>query len=331
MKKLTILDGGMGRELQDIGAPFSQPLWSAQALIESPEHVRQAHQNFIDAGAEIIITNSYACVPFHLGDDLYQTQGAQLARDAARIAHDVAATSANPDLEVITDNNKLDGSNNSEKNRACHSKVLVAGAIPPPFGSYRPDLFKAEEAKTIIQTLVNAQERYVDIWIVETISSLEEFKTIKSVLQQSELDAYYAFSLSDEAHGHAALRSGQCVKTATEMVCASGAKGIMFNCSVPEVMEKAIITAKDVISHSNSDIDIDIGVYANNFMPIKAEHKANGTLQAMREMTPEEHLVYAKRWYQLGATIIGGCCGIGPSHIKALSEWQQTLSFDDSL
>ncbi|MDN3616904.1 homocysteine S-methyltransferase family protein [Vibrio gallaecicus] len=328
MKKLTILDGGMGRELQDIGAPFSQPLWSAQALIESPEHVEQAHRNFINAGAEIIITNSYACVPFHLGDDLYQNQGAKLARNAAKIAHDVA--SSKPNLELVTDTNpivnvtsSINSAHDSDEQNVCHSKVLVAGAIPPPFGSYRPDLFKAEEAKEIIQTLIDAQQPYVDLWIVETISSLEEFKTIESVLNQSEQDAYYAFSLSDEVHEHAILRSGQYVKTATEMVCASGAKGIMFNCSVPEVMEQAIITAQDVISRSNSDIDI--GVYANNFMPIKAEHKANGTLQAIREMTPEEHLVYAKRWYQLGATIIGGCCGIGPSHIKALSEWKKSL------
>ncbi len=70
MKKLTILDGGMGRELKRIGAPFSQPQWSAQALIESPEYVYQAHQSFINAGAEIIIANSYACVPFHLGETL---------------------------------------------------------------------------------------------------------------------------------------------------------------------------------------------------------------------------------------------------------------------
>lgn len=49
MKAVTILDGGMGRELERIGAPFSQPLWSAQALIESPQLVKQAHHAFIDA------------------------------------------------------------------------------------------------------------------------------------------------------------------------------------------------------------------------------------------------------------------------------------------
>ncbi|MCW8994263.1 MAG: homocysteine S-methyltransferase family protein, partial [Psychromonas sp.] len=90
MVNLTILDGGMGRELKRIGAPFSQPLWSAQALIESPQHVKQAHQGFIDAGAQIITVNSYACVPFHLGEELYEERGCELAEKAAKIARDVA-------------------------------------------------------------------------------------------------------------------------------------------------------------------------------------------------------------------------------------------------
>ncbi|EAS45815.1 homocysteine S-methyltransferase family protein [Photobacterium profundum] len=294
MKRLTILDGGMGRELQDIGAPFSQPLWSAQALIESPEYVRKAHQNFIDAGSEIIIVNSYACVPFHLGEERYKTDGAKLARQAAIIAESVALN------------------NNS---------VRVAGAIPPPFGSYRPDLFYADEAKKIITTLIKAQEPHVDLWIAETISSLQELEVIHSVLKNSTKDSYYSFSLNDSGRNEAKLRSGQPVKMATAIVCLAGAKGIFFNCSVPEVMEQAIKDAKEVIEQYGTDVEI--GVYANNFMPIKTDHEANDTLQSMRKLSPEDYLVYAKRWYELGASTIGGCCGISPSHIKALAEWKK--------
>ena len=98
MSKLTILDGGMGRELKRMGAPFSQPLWSAQALIEAPQCVTQAHQAFINAGAEIITVNSYACVPFHLGETLYQTQGAALAQQAAVIAKEAAQNTKKNEL-----------------------------------------------------------------------------------------------------------------------------------------------------------------------------------------------------------------------------------------
>ena len=60
---MTVLDGGMGRELARIGAPFSQPLWSALAMIESPEHVRRVHESYVAAGAEVITTNAYALNP----------------------------------------------------------------------------------------------------------------------------------------------------------------------------------------------------------------------------------------------------------------------------
>ncbi|MGY5453495.1 homocysteine S-methyltransferase family protein [Agarivorans sp. MS3-6] len=300
MHKLTILDGGMGRELQDIGAPFSQPLWSAQALIEAPEFVSQAHQNFVDAGAEIVIVNSYACVPFHLGDALYQSDGARLATLAASIAHNVCikATSSN-------------------------RPISVAGAIPPPFGSYRPDLFDADKAKLIVASLVAAQQPYVDLWLAETISSIKEFEVIQTALSTTGKSCYYSFNLDDRVSNQACLRSGESVSSAAKRVCQTGAKAILFNCSIPEVMEQAIKDAKQVIEAQDGDVEI--GVYANNFMPIKTDHEANSSLQPMRELSPDDYLVYAKRWYDAGASIIGGCCGIGPAHINALSQWKCAL------
>lgn len=297
MKKLTILDGGMGRELKKMGAPFSQPLWSAQALIESPQHVALAHKNFIDAGAEIITTNSYACVPFHLGEQRFLTEGASLAEKAARIAKEAA-------------------------DKAPH-KVRVAGAIPPAFGSYRPDLFRPDQAKQIFTTLYKAQDKHVDLWLAETISSLEELEAIIAVLSETQKACYFAFSLKDEPSDNAQLRSGQSVRQAVQRACESGAQGVFFNCSVPEVMAEAVKQARQIADEKSSQIDI--GVYANNFTPIGERHEANDTIQAMRELSPSDYLAYGKRWFELGANVIGGCCGIGPEHIKALSDWQAKM------
>ena len=93
---VLILDGGMGRELQAMGAPFRQPEWSALALIEAramrcacgrwktecdlslpqaPEKVAYAHAAFVQAGADVITTNSYALVPYHIGEARF-TKGA---------------------------------------------------------------------------------------------------------------------------------------------------------------------------------------------------------------------------------------------------------------
>ena len=302
--KLTLFDGGIGRELKRIGAPFSQPLWSAQALIEAPHYVTQAHQNFIQAGAEIITVNSYACVPFHLGEVRYQQQGAALARQAAIIAKETAS-------------HAKEGQNKTPRT------VLVAGSLPPPLGSYRPDLFEKQPALDILTTLFEAQDDYVDLWLAETIASIEEANAIAHVLKDSTKPCYYAFTLSDEIGETARLRSGESVIDAIEAILKNKVDGIFFNCSIPEVMEQAIRDTTSLLEKHNRQLDI--GAYANSFTPISQGHKANLTTQGSRDLSPEEYLVFAKKWHSLGATIIGGCCGIEPSHIEALAEWKKSL------
>ncbi len=287
----------MGRELQRIGAPFSQPLWSAQALIESPEHVKQAHQGFIKAGAQIITVNSYACVPFHLGEERYNEQGAALAELAASIARDVVAESG--------------------------QDVTVAGSIPPAFGSYRPDLFEATRAQDISTTLFHAQDQYVDIWLAETVASIAEAQVISNVLAKTDKPVYISFTLADETGDTPCLRSGEPVTDAVKVLLNSNTTGIFFNCSVPEVIEQAIVATKQVLEQSGKSLTI--GIYANSFAPIKSGHQANETIQAMRHFSPEDYLSFAQSWYQSGARIIGGCCGITPEHIEALASWRDHL------
>ncbi|NVC94074.1 homocysteine S-methyltransferase family protein [Vibrio natriegens] len=294
---LTILDGGMGRELKRIGAPFSQPLWSAQALIESPQHVKQAHKGFIDSGAQIITVNSYACVPFHLGEELYEERGRELAEKAAKIARDVVTLS--------------------------QKEVLVAGSIPPAFGSYRPDLFEENRAYDIAASLFEAQEPHVDIWLAETVASLSEARVVAKVLSQTDKPSYISFTLEDEVSDVSRLRSGELVTDAVEVLLDTKATGVFFNCSIPEVIEQALKDVNQVLERTGKTLTI--GVYANSFAPIKANHQANESCQAVRNFSPTEYLEYAKTWHRLGASIIGGCCGIEPSHIEELTAWRDTL------
>lgn len=77
--QITLLDGGMGRELLRIGAPFKQPEWSARALMEAPELVKTVHELFAVAGSDILTTSNYAVVPFHIGERRFFEEGARLA------------------------------------------------------------------------------------------------------------------------------------------------------------------------------------------------------------------------------------------------------------
>ncbi|WP_281360054.1 homocysteine S-methyltransferase family protein [Alteromonas profundi] len=286
--KVRILDGGMGRELERIGAPFRQPEWSALALIETPDLVAQAHQHFIDAGARIITTNTYALVPFHLGEQRFATSAKQLAHVAAQIARKLA-----------------------EKNG-----VEVAGCIPPAFGSYKPELFDPEKVADILLPLIQGQEALVDFWLIETAASYDEALHVVRLLKaHSNKPVWLAFTLTnrDDLAKPLRLRSGETLSQIIPLL--SVVDAVLFNCSQPEEMEDAI-----AYIHKAAPA-LTIGAYANSFSEIKREHNANALLSSLREdVTPQKYQQFAKRWLDAGATVIGGCCGIGPAHIKALNE-----------
>jgi S-methylmethionine-dependent homocysteine/selenocysteine methylase len=286
---VTVLDGGTGRELARIGAPFSQPLWSAQALLEGLDYVRRVHESYVAAGAEVITTNTYALVPFHLGDELYSRDGARLTALAASIAREVADR---------------------------HPGVRVAGCLPPVLGSYQPELFTRDAARPLLDVLVREQAPFVDLWLAETQSSIAEVQFVREVLDAHGQSAplWISFTLEDEGtHDQPWLRSGELVIDAAKAAERLGAEVLLFNCSQPEVMGPAIAAA-------SSAIDLPIGVYANSFVVEVDESAANAGMHDIREdVTPEAYLELARGWVAAGASLVGGCCGIGPEHISALS------------
>lgn len=283
---ITILDGGISRELQRLGAPFRQPEWSALALIETPDLVGQVHDEFAAAGAEVISTNSYAVVPFHLGAERFASEGAALAARAGQLARTVA--------------DKLG--------------VKVAGSLPPVMGSYRPDLFEVKAAKAILTVLIEGLSPYADIWLAETLSTVAEAKLIAELLKGDARPLWLSFTLKDD--GAPLLRSGESIADAAAMAISVGAGALLFNCSCPEVMDGAVRAAKTALAGS----DIAIGVYANGFAAAAEEKDANVDLQQIRaDLDPPRYLDWARQWVASGATMVGGCCGIGVSHITALS------------
>lgn len=83
---ITLLYGRMSRELMRLNAPFRQPKWSALPLIETPHLAEQVHTEFLQAGADVITTNSYAIVPFHIGDERFDKDAQLLAECAGQLA-----------------------------------------------------------------------------------------------------------------------------------------------------------------------------------------------------------------------------------------------------
>jgi len=289
---MKILDGGFGRELARRGAPFRQPEWSALALTEAPEIVKEVHLDFIRAGAEVVTTNNYAVVPFHIGQERFDTEVKDLVNIAVMQAKKAVEESG--------------------------QKVLIAGCLPPLFGSYRADLFQENEAEKLAKPIIETLAPHVDFWLAETQSCLKEVETIHTLLPKDQRNFWVSFTLQDELKlEQPLLRSGENIQQAAEMIIRLGAKAVLFNCCQPEVILKAIIAIKSLLPEG-----IEIGAYANAFPPQNNEATANDGLDEVRtDLNPELYLKFAQEWKEAGATLIGGCCGIGPEHISELSKF----------
>ncbi|KAA1183606.1 homocysteine S-methyltransferase family protein [Rhizobium tropici] len=296
MSKLLILDGGMSRELLRLGAELKQPEWSALALINSPEIVRQVHDEFIAAGSDVITTNSYALVPFHIGEERFWTEGAALIARAGKLARDAAD--------------------------ACKDrKILVAGSLPPIFGSYEPENFDPSRVQDYLKVLVANLDPHVDVWLGETLSLIAEGEAVRTAVAETGKPFWISFTLADDAAQRdgapPALRSGEKVEDAARWAASSGAEALLFNCSKPEVMRAAVDAAGRVFRSSGSALQI--GVYANAFEGEQGESAANEGLHATRDdLNDDAYSRFACSWVDAGATMVGGCCGIGAGHIHQL-------------
>lgn len=300
-RHITLLDGGTGRELKRLGAPFRQPEWSALALMEAPAFVSRVHEAFIRAGADVITTNSYAVVPFHIGAKNFERDGFRLARLAGHLARQAA-------------------------DEAEH-RVLVAGSLPPICGSYRAEWFHPDLARPVLATLIEALRPCVDHWQAETLSSIAEAELARELIGRDGKPLWLAFTLRDDAQAASLppqLRSGQLVVDAVAAAARLEAQAVLFNCSQPEVMGAAVSEARST--------GLRIGVYANAFAPARKEAQANADLSEIRgDLTPCGYLTWVNDWIDRGADIVGGCCGIGPEHIQAIRDSIGTQPFRPDL
>lgn len=294
----TILDGGMGRLLERLGAPFRLPEWSALPLIEAPHFITEAHSLCVESGADIITTNSYGIVPHMIGEERFAAQGAGLAARAGSLARTVADQARRP--------------------------VRVAGSLPPLFESYRPSRFQPSRAPAILSALVEGLRPHVDFWLIETQSSTAEAFAAIEAVRPTGLPYWVSYTLRDEdgRRGPPQLRSGEAVGQAVTQTLEQGAASILFNCSQPEAMTQAVEAASAVI-HASGGRDIGLGVYANAFLPEPpSDTPYAGISQIRSDLAPDNYLKWARHWVDRGATIVGGCCGIGPEHIEAIHRFR---------
>ena len=291
--KITILDAGMGKTLSMKGVEIPPTIWSANALIVAPEMVLEIHRENISAGARMITTNSYGIIPADLRKEGLEEKFVELNQSAGQLAQKAARES----VEVVE----------------------VAGSLPPLNGSYRPDrVLRKEIVEPIYRQQSEALSPYVDIFLCETLSTIQEAVSAVSVTSELGKPVLVGLTLHDDQKGK--LRSGESLQDAIYALKKLNPAGILANCSLPERISDAMpILVESGLSYR--------GGYANAFCSVPkdwlldGEKDTDGKLELRKDLSPERYREFVIEWVEKGANFIGGCCGTTAEHISLINEW----------
>jgi len=292
MTAITLLDGGMGQELIHRAPEPPTGHFGTKVMIDHPGMVTEVHRDYFRAGASIATTNSYAMHHDRfLGTSL---EGRQTALIELALAE-------------------------AEDARTAHGSGRIAGSIGPLVWSYISDSHPDYETATALYAEVaSILAPRVDLILCETVASVEHARAVLDGARTTDKPVWVSVTIDDENGG--VLRSGELVAELAELE----PDAWLANCSAPEAMADAL----DVFATWGRPF----GAYANGFEEITKAFlnpmSSVDSLTARRDMGPEIYAKFALEWVGQGATIVGGCCEIGPAHIREIAR-QLTVAGHD--
>ena len=276
---MIFLDGALGSILLQRANKSSTGLWSAQFLLNDPAAITKLYEEYVSIGSDLITTNTYSTIPSYLDKENISTQMSELIDIAGRLAREVADK---------------------------HENVRVAGSLPPLEESYRPDLVLDEtKALPIYKTLIEGLLPYVDIFLCETISSIQETKNVLKALDlyNKNIPIWLSWTLKEDKKN--VLRSGESIEKAFAFAEQYNPEAYLFNCTDPNAISSGLEVLRNLTKKP-------IGGYPNVFSVPDGWTLDNDVETLKNDLTKESFPIFCQAWQQKGASIFGGCCGIGP-------------------
>jgi S-methylmethionine-dependent homocysteine/selenocysteine methylase len=285
--KPLLLDAAMGTELQRRDADTSLPLWSARPLLRDPELVWTVHSDEISSGADILTANTFRTHSRSLAKGGVAERAAELTALAVRLAHQAAA--------------------------APGREVFVAGSLSPLEDCYRPDLGPDDAS---LAREHGAQARFladagVDLILGETHNTIREALAALEAGKLSGVPTVVSFVTDGEGR----LLSGESIEDAAQALLPHAPDALGINC-VP-----AARLAGDLERLAAAAPGLPLVAYGNLGLP--ADDKGWAFTE---ELSPEDYAAHARRWLELGARIVGGCCGTTGGHTRALRKLLDELA-----
>ena len=280
-----IADGGMGTMLMAAGLMFGDPpeLWNV--LPDKQPHVRAIHRGYVEAGAQIILTNSFGGTSFRLKLHNLQDRVFELNRAAAELARAEAG-----------------------------DRAVVAGSLGPSGELFEPMgalTFDSAVAGFAAQAAGLAAGGADVLWI-ETMSDLQEVRAAVVGARQAAPELPVVATMTFDTRGFTMM--GVSPAQAVAELAELGLAALGGNCgNGTDEIEGVIFGMRE------ADSAIKLVAKSNAGMPEMVDGKAvyNGT--------PDVMAAYARRVRALGADIIGACCGSSPAHIRAMAQALRTL------
>jgi 5-methyltetrahydrofolate--homocysteine methyltransferase len=276
-----LLDGAMGTMLMDAGLEQGDP--PEEWNVTHPDRIRSVHKAYIEAGSRVILTNSFGGTSFRLALHNLQDRVVELNKAAAEVAR-------------------------AEADAVPHT-VVVAGSIGPTGSLFEPmGTMTFEEAVTAFaEQAQGLADGGVDVFWIETMSDLNEVKAaIEGIRSVSDLPI--SATMSFDTHGHTMM--GVSPAKAVESLMEVGVLSVGANCGTgSDELEVAVKAMRE------ANPDAIVVAKANAGIP---EVAPGGDI--VYNGTPEVMAQYARNVSEMGVSMIGGCCGSSPVHIKAMAE-----------
>ena len=297
-KKIVIMDGGTGTEVSRRGVAIEVGgSWSADSNITFPDLVRDIHRDYILAGAEIITTNTFS---------------------SSRVTLEKGGLS-----ERTEEINEKSVSLAMEARENCHAEetVVIAGSM---------SAFEPKDQPAIIPSYQDALEDYreqvrllagagVDFIVLEMFSRTVDLKAAIEAVAETGLPIWVGLSCeSHDGEIYLGLSGRHGGETIADAVYASSSPNVKAFC----IMHSPPQVTADALRELKACTSLPIGAYAHGGRVDDEEGQAPKVSPGRPSLTgtdPEKYLDYAREWVACGATIIGGCCGTTPEHIRALT------------
>ena len=288
--EIVLIDGGMGTELERVGAQMTARSWSGAAVIEAPDVVRRVHRGFVEAGAAVITVTTFSMAPHMLRGMGYGDRIESAIADAVRLAREACAEAGQPDLPIA-------------------GSVSTMRTKDPETGTW-PDLPR-DEAHESISTLVRIlKEEGCSILALEMMEDLDMAPMTTEIAVASGLPTWLGISCRRAADGKTIESFDVPGVTLDQLFAAL----LPLGADVLNIMHSEIPVTGEALERARPLWNKPLGAYP------ESGYFTMPTWNFVDIVSPADLVEEAKGWVGKGARILGGCCGLGPDHITALRD-----------